>query len=202
MAGLMDLTGWRFGRLVVAGIDRIQPCATGTRIYWKCTCDCGTDVVSRADALRIGRVVSCGCRKITHGLTKTPEFKVWSAMIERCHTESHRNYDNYGGRGISVCPEWRNDFQAFLKHVGPRPSSQHSIDRFPNNNGNYAPGNVRWATKKQQSRNTRTNVLDAAKVAEIRKSPNVWGIQTRLAKKFGCSPTTIRHVLRGATWAH
>ena len=92
----------------------------------------------------------------THGMSRSVEYKAWVAMIGRCHSNSHHDYKDWGGRGISVHPAWRADFLEFYREVGPRPSPQHSIDRYPNNEGNYEPGNVRWATPKQQSTNRRS----------------------------------------------
>ena len=204
MRKITDLTSQRYGKLTVIGLARTERYRTGTRIFWLCRCDCGKEKVIRGDGLHRGDYVSCGCKKIAqlteHGATGTPEHKAWCNMVERCHTTTHRNYAEYGGRGISVCLEWRSNFQDFIKYVGLRPSPRHSIDRYPNNNGNYEPGNVRWATSKQQQRNMRSNVLDPIKVAEIRNTPKTWGSSTRLAEKFGCSPGAIYHVLRGNTW--
>jgi hypothetical protein len=80
-------------------------------------------------------------------------------MLSRCYNPLHHKYVEYGGRGITVCDRWRNDFSAFLEDVGTRPSSAHSLDRYPNNDGNYEPGNVRWATRSEQQRNRRVNHL-------------------------------------------
>ena len=80
-------------------------------------------------------------------------------MIDRCFNPLHKKYARYGGRGIVVCPEWRSSFEVFLKYMGERPTPLHSVDRYPDNNGNYEPGNVRWATAKEQARNTSTNRL-------------------------------------------
>lgn len=91
--------------------------------------------------------------------SRTPEQIAWKAMIQRCTNPKSEKWPLYGGRGISVCPEWRHSYKAFLEHIGPRPSAQHSVDRYPNNDGNYEPGNVRWATRSQQRRNTRVTVF-------------------------------------------
>ena len=128
-------------------------------------CECGTE--ARRDPRDLRRTSSsCGCaaatltaqRSTTHGETvrgkTTAEWRAWAGMRNRCHSETSRDFPRYGGRGIRVCDEWRNDYVAFRAYVGPRPSPRHSIDRI-NNNGNYEPGNVRWAIKLEQTRNRR-----------------------------------------------
>lgn len=87
----------------------------------------------------------------------SPEYRVWAGMIDRCENQNANGFHNYGGRGISVCDRWRASFAAFYKDIGQRPSSAHSLDRHPNQDGNYEPGNCRWATGKQQMRNYRKN---------------------------------------------
>ena len=102
----------------------------------------------------------------THGETIgykwTPEYRAWVNMITRCHNPRSTRYECWGGRGIRVFEEWRNSFASFLSHIGRRPSFKHSVDRFPNPDGNYEPGNVRWATPEQQTRNYRGNLMLAA----------------------------------------
>lgn len=97
--------------------------------------------------------------KVTHGATFrgkiTREFRIWAAAKQRCFNPKNTNYHNYGGRGIIMYEGWHHDFKAFLDYIGPCPSSQHSLDRYPNNNGNYEPGNVRWVTHVQQHTNKR-----------------------------------------------
>jgi hypothetical protein len=133
-----------------------------------CQCSCGFFVVVAPSSLRSGATTSCGCvhgervasrnrAKAVHGHARgkiTPEYRAWQAMRNRCRDEKNTHYKDYGGRGIFVCPAWQ-EFAAFLKDVGTRPSDAHSLDRYPNPNGNYEPGNVRWATAKEQGRNLR-----------------------------------------------
>lgn len=161
-----DLTGKKFNRLTVIK-DTGERYINGGKKYL-CICECGNETNVRADSLKNSHVKSCGCynkeatfnRLIIHGHNITgktsPEYHCWHGMIQRCTNANHQSYHNYGGRGIKVCSRWRV-FTNFLGDMGLRPSLKHSLDRYPDNDGNYRPGNVRWATMKQQSRNKRTN---------------------------------------------
>ena len=130
--------------------------------YWLCKCMCEANCIVRTDHLTDGKIKSCGClaseivsrRNLKHGLRRTPEYKIWDGIIERCCNPKSTAYANYGGRGITICKEWRTDFAAFLSAVGRRPNPKLSIDRIDNNKG-YEPGNVRWATALQQAANKR-----------------------------------------------
>jgi hypothetical protein len=90
---------------------------------------------------------------------RSPEYIIWAALKQRCINPKDKKFKSYGAKGISVCKRWRDSFHAFIADMGDRPSKEHSIDRFPNNDGNYEPGNCRWATRKEQARNKRNNVL-------------------------------------------
>lgn len=166
MANYIDETGNKYGRLTVlskASKDK------WSSILWLCSCTCGNAKVILGKYLRNGEVKSCGCAKAdlikaartkhgqagTHkGKERTIEYSTWASMIRRCYNKKEDNYKYYGGRGIKVCKSWRESFEAFFNHVGIKPSSKHSIDRI-NNDGNYEPGNVRWATPKEQRTNKR-----------------------------------------------
>jgi hypothetical protein len=159
----------RFGRLVVIGLipgTRAVPAKAYVR------CDCGVEKPVWRNSLAAGLTKSCGClsrdthrqlRKArawldqtTHGESRPPtvEWKAWDSMKDRCRNPNNKRWKDYGGRGIAVCHEWRDSYPAFLAHVGRRPSPAHSLDRI-DNDGNYEPGNVRWATLEEQNRNRR-----------------------------------------------
>lgn len=134
-----------------------------------CLCACGKFEPAMLSDLYRGVKKSCGCLALdagkrlssharTHGMSKTPEYKAWFSMINRCRRSETTGYERYGGRGIAVCDEWRGSFLSFYEHVGPRPSRDYSLDRI-DVNGDYSPGNVRWATRKQQQRNIRSNLV-------------------------------------------
>jgi hypothetical protein len=158
MKSYIDISNQRFGRLIALYPDGKD---TSNTVKWRCLCDCGKESTVSGPHLRKGRIKSCGClivdTHVTHGMTGTPEYAAWNGMIGRCHNQSNQRWAHYGGRGITVCDEWRGDFVAFLNHVGKKPGAGFSIDRI-NVDGNYEPGNVRWASQKTQCRNRTNNV--------------------------------------------
>jgi hypothetical protein len=159
------LVGRRFGRLLVTSLFGKTD---GYNYRWNCLCDCGKTSIVQAGTLKNGRTKSCGCltieksivRLLTHGQSgrnSSPEYRSWYAMIQRCTNPNNDRYKNYGGRGIIVCKRWLNSFENFFNDMGQKPSSSHTIDRFPNINGNYKPTNCRWGTPEQQYRGKTNN---------------------------------------------
>lgn len=159
MPPFIDLTGKPFGRLTVR--KQIH----GTKYTsWECSCSCGQIIIATTNSLRSKKTKSCGCLRrelgakmlTTHGMNNSPEHRAWRHMKERCCNPNTKDFKNYGGRGITICEEWRKSFMAFFNYIGKKPHKNYSIDRI-NNNGNYEPGNTKWSDKKTQANNSRRN---------------------------------------------
>lgn len=136
---------------------------------WFCKCDCGQMCKTTAKRLKNGMTKSCGCLKNearirngkaneTHGMKKTPEYRSWRGMKNRCFNKKYSHYQDYGARGITVFPEWIDSFEKFFAYMGLKPSPELTIERL-NVNGNYEPGNVKWGTIEEQNNNRRDNRL-------------------------------------------
>lgn len=122
-----------------------------------CQCDCGTLKEVRYDGIKCGSSKSCGCARGTHKMTSSRLYNIWHKMKERCYNKNHVHYKNYGGRGITVCEEWKNDFISFYKWSMDNGYSENlTLDRV-NGNSNYSPENCRWTTPLEQQNNTRNN---------------------------------------------
>lgn len=163
MSQKIDMTGRRFGRLlVIAEAGRNKHRA----VMWRCRCDCGAESIVRAQYLRSGHTTSCGCWKrevpgtwtLKHGQSNSRLYKIWRNMVRRTTDPNFPDYPNYGGRGITVCQEWRESFEAFARDMGPTHRNDLTLDRI-DNEGSYEPDNCRWATAIEQARNKRSNRL-------------------------------------------
>lgn len=167
MSGLKDLTGQRFGRLTV--IRRVEDYISpkGQRKpRWLCLCDCSKNVTVDGCHLRNGAIQSCGCyndalkrSRAKHGLRKKRLYNIWCGIKSRCYYEKNNRYSSYGGRGIKMCDEWKNDFSLFANWALKNGYNDTlSIDRI-DVNGDYEPNNCRWATNKVQSENRTDNII-------------------------------------------
>lgn len=193
----LDLTGQRFGRLVV--LDK-ETQRRGTLVMWRCRCDCRKEVSAAALRLRNGQKQSCGClhdemavaRLTKHGMTHSPEYMNWQAMRQRCLDPNSESYRYYGGRGIRICARW-DSFENFYADMGPRPFPGATVDRIKSE-GNYEPDNCEWATRAKQTKNRRTTPkLTAAQLREVRVLRGTV-TQRAIAKKFGVSQSFISRV--------
>lgn len=202
MPKFIDLTGKRFGRLVAVEYK-------GNRI-WSCQCDCATTIDVRTTNLGSGNTRSCRCLKretatalcFVHGHVRNHRpsrtLSSYSAMLRRCHRPGSKSYEEYGGRGISVCARWVEGFINFLADMGERPPGT-SIDRV-DNNGNYEPGNCRWATRGEQARNKSNTLLTWDLVNEIRGRREHGEKNASIARRLGLSRHHVGAVARGKLW--
>lgn len=200
----LELSGMKFSSLLVisfAGIKK-HPCGSSHSL-WNCKCDCGKEIIVHGSSLTTGNSKSCGCvsrrntsnRCRTHGMSGTNSYLRWQGMMNRCRNIKDISYKNYGGRGITVCERWTN-YSNFISDMGQAPEGC-SLDRI-DNNGNYEPGNCKWSTVSEQSRNKRSNriisfqgksqaLIDWAREigidqASLRERLDKWSIQDSLTK--------------------
>ena len=198
MTRLIDITGHTYGRLTVLRYE-------GSK-RWLCACTCGATKTAMSADIRSGNTSSCGCyhkevvssAKRTHGFAcragevnpmRASEYRVWCSMKNRCLNPKAKSYARYGGRGVRVFPAWIESFAAFISYLGPRPSTNHSLDRVEND-GHYWPGNVRWATVEQQANNKSGTVYLTYKGKT--QSIALWCIELGLTR-----PTVYKRAAKG-----
>lgn len=202
MGKIIDITGQKYGRLTVIkylGKDKFR------NAKWECTCDCGAKVVVAGYCMRNGVTQSCGCRQreaakaynTKHGQAKTSTYHIWFDMKRRCLDPTRKGYENYGGRGIVVCDRWMS-FKNFYTDMGDRPDSL-ELERVNNSEG-YNPTNCVWATHTQQSRNKRTNKLNANQVRMIKYMLSVGISRKQVGDTHNVSSALIGNIDRGKAW--
>lgn len=196
--------GDKFVRLTVkffAGRDKHG------KLLWMCLCKCGNLKIISGESLRSGNTKSCGCLHretmikvhTKHKMVETPEYQIWAGMLTRCRNTKRKGFKNYGGRGIKVCKRWHK-FENFLEDMGKRPTGK-SLDRWPNNDGDYEHENCRWATFLEQANNTREQYWFFA----YNLNTGDWhenNSQAEFAKQFGLCQSAISCCLHNKQKSH
>lgn len=214
---LVDVSGQRFVRLLALNMVR----ESGEDARVRCMCDCGKEKTVILYNLRNGNTTSCGClaKELTSkrseplgvlmgaanlkhghsiGYSHSSTYVSWQDAKQRCYSLKNKRYAEYGGRGITMCDEWVNDFGEFLRYMGEKPKGL-TLERCDVNRG-YEPGNCIWATKTAQAQNTRANVSTWESVREIRALWANGAKASELAEKFGMSRGNIEFIVQGKTW--
>lgn len=208
----VDLVGQRFGRLVVESMEYRDGEA---RLH--CRCDCGTAAIVAAYNARNGNSKSCGCLALesasatgartgaingalnaTHGMSGSPTYRKWQDAKNRCFRPQTEHFAHYGGRGISMCQEWADSFDAFLRDMGEAPSG-YTLER-ENVDLDYAPGNCRWATMTEQSRNKTSTVSSWDAVLEIRVRFDAGEPVSSIARDYEMSRANVHAIAHRKTW--
>ena len=194
-----DISGKVFGRLTAIKL------APGKPAKWECVCSCGANVTVFAKNIKRGTTLSCGClarektqeRSTTHGLHKSRLYTIWRGILVRTGNPKADNYKLYGGRGITVCEEWKEFQQFYDWSISHGYDDDLSIDRYPNNDGDYEPSNCRWATQAEQARNKRSTKLTETDVASIRADLRT---DQEIAADYGVGKLHIQAIKRNARW--
>ena len=183
MTKKIAMEGWRSGRLVAFEHLGTRTMPGGQQVpQWRCLCDCGRSAVVAAPHIRSGHSQSCGCLAVekVHGQVETGAYRSWQAMKARCLNPTHQAYGRYGGAGVTIHQSWIDSFQSFLADVGERPAGT-TLDRYPDKAGNYAPGNVRWATDAEQQNNRSDNILIGGRT--LSDAARACGLQPRTVQR-------------------
>ncbi len=195
MGKYVNLTGQQFGRLTVIDFKEYRKRSDGhNNGYWRCVCQCGQESIVSTSNLTSGAVKSCGCLQqekakeshTIHGFRsrkdKVPRlYRIWSCMKTRCYNKNRKDYKYYGGRGISVCNEWKSDFAAFRKwSLSSGYSDNLTLDRI-DPDGNYCPSNCRWATAKEQGNNRRQTIF--FEIDGVHKPLSQWAEDTGIPRQ-------------------
>lgn len=202
----------RYGRLLTTGeiFDKKDNIGR-TRKWIFAICDCGVKRDYRIDSLKYKHATSCGCynreqskkESTKHGLRSHPLWNIWSGMRGRCYNTKGKRYPEWGGRGIKICDDWYKDFKSFYDWaINNGYKKGLSLDRYPNNNGNYEPTNCRWATCAQQSQNRRTTKITAQRAKHIRILYK-GGLKTQkqIAGLYGIGDHVVSKVITNRSWS-
>ena len=194
---MKDITGCVYYHLTVLRPDGR---ANDGRVKWLCICECGNHTTATKNNLENGKKKSCGCKtsemlktNIKHGMRSHLLYPIWASMISRCHNENDPSFKDYGGRGIIVCPEWREDIHLFIKDMGQRPDGT-SIDRI-DNTGEYSKSNCRWATQREQHNNRRNTVMlsDGVSITDASEEMGIRRHTLYMRKRRGWTDEEIKN---------
>lgn len=193
-----NLAGERFGSLLI--VDRYGTDKNGHAL-WNATCDCGGSAIVRSNALLSRKQVHCAdcIRANSLIIANRSTHRSWRAMLQRCTDKNCKDYVRYGALGITVCDQWLANFAAFLEHLGPRPIGT-TLDRYPKREGNYEPGNVRWATAKEQARNRKNSKLTLDIAQEILGRFEHGEARKSISDRMKLSRTHVTSVINGSRW--
>ena len=203
VTGIEALVCREIGNWTLLGMEKKE----GSIKFCYARCKCGTEKWVNWQNVKQGKSFSCGCRRaevssklnLTHGMTKSKTYKIWSGMKRRCNNPNEKYYPHYGGRGIKVDPAWEASFLQFLADMGECPDG-HSIERIDVNKG-YSKDNCKWIPESEQPRNTRKSKLTMSDAMQIKALVAAGGHAPSIAKQYGVDRTMVNKIVRGESWA-